>query len=68
MREGASRPDCLSASLQVAVASSGGFLHIPDLYINLANVSLASEDYTDALRLYKVAMGKLDAFKQSLVC
>ena len=53
--------------VQAAVAASAGLLTIPDLYINLANVSLASEDYTDALRLYKVAMGKLDANKQSQV-
>ena len=53
--------------MQAAVAASAGLLTIPDLYINLANVSLASEDYTDALRLYKVAMGKLDANKQSQV-
>jgi hypothetical protein len=49
------------------VAASDGFLHIPDLYINLANVALASEDYDDALRLYKVAMSRLDANKQSQV-
>ena len=52
---------------QAAAASSNGLINIPDLYINLANVSLASQDYTDALRLYKVAMGKLDANKQSQV-
>ena len=33
----------------------------------MANVSLASQDYTDALRLYKMAMGKLDTSKQSQV-
>jgi len=60
------RPPSLVWS-QAAAASSNGLINIPDLYINLANVSLASQDYTDALRLYKVAMGKLDANKQSQV-
>jgi hypothetical protein len=53
--------------LQAAVASSDGFLHIPDLYINMANVALASQEYVDAQRLYKVAMTKLDTSKHSSV-
>ena len=54
-------------TLQAAVAASDGFLQIPDLYINLANVSLASQEYTDAIRLYRVALAKLDSSKQSQV-
>lgn len=49
------------------MAASDGFLQIPDLYINLANVSLASQEYTDAIRLYRVALAKLDSSKQSQV-
>lgn len=29
--------------VQAAVASSGGFLQIPDVYINMANVALAKQ-------------------------
>ena len=53
--------------LQAAVAASGGFLNIPDVYVNLANVSLASEDYVTAHRLYEMAMSKLDTSKQCQV-
>eukprot|EP00798_Chlamydomonas_sp_ICE-L_P008150 gene8150-1403_t len=52
---------------QGAVASGGGFLHIPDVYINLANVALAREEYTTAVGLYQVAMDKLDMSKQCMV-
>jgi RNA polymerase-associated protein CTR9 len=53
--------------VQAAVAASQGFVSIPDLYINLANVSLASQEYADSLNLYRVAMERLDASKQSQV-
>lgn len=53
--------------VQAAVAASQGFISIPDLYINLANVSLASQEYADSLNLYRVAMERLDASKQSQV-
>lgn len=55
------------AEVQAAVAASHGFVSIPDLYINLANVSLASQEYADSLNLYRVAMERLDCSRQSQV-
>ena len=52
---------------QSATAASHGYLHLPDLYINLANVALARQDYTGAIKLYQVALDKLDDSKMSLV-
>lgn len=51
--------------VQAAVASSSGFLHIPDLYVNLANCALAKQEYVSALRLYRIAADKLDAGKRA---
>ncbi len=42
------------------------FLLAPFLFPQ-ANVSLASEEYTDAVRLYQAAATRLDASKQSQV-
>ncbi|KAF5837235.1 hypothetical protein DUNSADRAFT_4626 [Dunaliella salina] len=54
--------------VQAAVAASGGYLQIPDLYINMANVALAKQEYITALRLYKIAQEKLGKNnKQNLV-
>eukprot|EP00967_Tisochrysis_lutea_P092133 scaffold132710_cov23-Tisochrysis_lutea.AAC.1 len=61
------------SEVQAAVAASGGYLQIPDLYINMANVALAKQpckclpivdlvvlvEYATALRLYKIAQEKL---------
>lgn len=56
------------SEVQAAVAASGGYLQIPDLYINMANVALAKQEYATALRLYKIAQEKLGKNnKQNLV-
>ncbi|KAL6746592.1 Paf1 complex component [Haematococcus lacustris] len=52
--------------VQEVAAASGAFLHIPDLYINLAHVALAKQEYTSAVRLYRLAMDKLDTSKQNM--
>mmetsp|Transcript_24228 Transcript_24228/g.61650 ORF Transcript_24228/g.61650 Transcript_24228/m.61650 type:complete len:900 (-) Transcript_24228:88-2787(-) len=53
------------SDVQAAAAASGGFLHIPDLYVNLANCALAKQEYASALRLYRLAADKLDAGKRA---
>jgi RNA polymerase-associated protein CTR9 len=42
------------------MALSDGFLTIPDVLINLANVHLARCDYQDAVHLYRTALDKLE--------
>jgi hypothetical protein len=40
---GTAMPQAVFSEVQAAVAASGGFLQIPDLYINMANVALAKQ-------------------------
>eukprot|EP00983_Pelagomonas_calceolata_P128488 1161515-Pelagomonas_calceolata.AAC.15 len=70
------------SEVQAAVAASGGYLQIPDLYINMANVALAKQpckclpivdlvvlvEYATALRLYKIAQEKLGKNNKQNLC
>lgn len=42
-----------------AMAAASGFLAVPDVIINLANVHLARQEYPDAIHLYKAALREL---------
>ncbi|MEW5317155.1 MAG: hypothetical protein WDW38_008482 [Sanguina aurantia] len=41
-----------------AVAASNGFLQVPDVLLNQANVALANQQYASAIRLYQIALEK----------
>ncbi|EFJ40533.1 hypothetical protein VOLCADRAFT_121713 [Volvox carteri f. nagariensis] len=49
-----------AAQVYASMALSDGFLTIPDVLINLANVHLARCDYQDAVHLYRTALDKLE--------
>ncbi|GFR40487.1 hypothetical protein Agub_g1054 [Astrephomene gubernaculifera] len=48
------------SEVYASMALSSGFLTIPDVLINLANVHLARGDYPDAVHLYRTALDKLE--------
>ncbi|GIL51578.1 hypothetical protein Vafri_7539 [Volvox africanus] len=48
------------SEVYASMALSDGFLTIPDVLINLANVHLARCDYQDAVHLYRTALDKLE--------
>lgn len=56
------------AEVHTAMAAAQGFLQVPDVIINLANVHLARQEYPDAIHLYKLALRELPHKHHPTVC